>query len=673
VSYTEAQLRDLLDQADSMAYGPGQLALLEQVIAHADALRLPSIGFSARIAATTAYVYLGEPSRAVVTFAWCVAEFDRDPAAYQSQLLDLLWQFKYTVGALTRSPDVPLERTYAVLDDMQRRWLETGHSLHAVYSHRHRVARHVGDLAAAERYYTLWCAAPRDELSDCAGCDPEMKAYWLGMVGRDEEAVALGEPVLNGQTTCLEQPQSILTTLMLPYLRTGRLDQARDAHRRAYRAHRTRVADLGEIADHVEFCARTGNEARALEIVERHRGWLDRAPSPWAEMVFAASAALALRRAGQPATTVDELTIRATAIADRFDRRNGTDRVGTLVRGILEAQPLIDYLPLSATAPRTRGAEAIPPRPSVPMPDPRQLDALARSERAGEAIAGLVETVADRTAHGDEAAAADARHSLAIAYLNNGRLLDAAEVAEEELAQRLRADTDPTDVRRLLVEIYERLGEADEALAQLEAMAAQTKDPGSAGQLARTAGEILDRQDRDDEAAERFLVAAQAFAEAGWRLDELECRRQHARSLFWAFGPDPALPALRQAQELAAGMTGGGAAGELVRLDYDAARIYWAAGELGEAAGHAERAAQEASRLGETVVAAEARITLARILLDGGEAGRAESEARRAIAELPQLERLPPYVEVLAEAVRRQGRDGDAVWSEFGLTQRDDD
>ena len=173
MSYTEGQLRDMMQQANEMAYGPGQTALVEQIIAHADALQLNDLAYEARREALGGYRYLGEPTKALVMFAWCVAEFDRDPAAYADTYDELLWDFKFAVGALTRSPEIPLDRTYAVLDDMQRRWHETGHSPHAVYSHRHRVARHVGDLETAHRYYDQWCSAPRDDLSDCAGCDPD--------------------------------------------------------------------------------------------------------------------------------------------------------------------------------------------------------------------------------------------------------------------------------------------------------------------------------------------------------------------------------------------------------------------------------------------------------------------------------------------------------------------
>src|SRR5690349_10019590 len=262
---SEAELRGILGQAQDMPYGTAQIALVEQVVAHADAQRLTDLSFDARMQATTSYVYGGEPARAVVTFTWCLAEFDRSPTSYAGWQHSLLWHFKYMVHALTKFPDVSLDRTHAVLDDMQRRWTETGHSPHAVYSHRHFVARHVGDRDLAEELYRKWCATPRDRLSDCAGCDPSSKAFWLAQTGRDEEAVALAEPVLAGALTCSEQPQYILTTLLLPYLRTGRLEPARDAHRRAYRLQRPNLADLEAIGDHIIFCARTGNSARAVE------------------------------------------------------------------------------------------------------------------------------------------------------------------------------------------------------------------------------------------------------------------------------------------------------------------------------------------------------------------------------------------------------------------------
>ncbi|MGC4808379.1 hypothetical protein [Micromonospora sp. DT233] len=367
---SEGDLWRMLRESTALPYGAGRTAAVEQIMRRADAGDDRRLAFAVRMEATTAYVSGGEPAKSLVTFSWCLAEFDRDPQPYHQGFAHLLlWHFKYMVNAMLRFPELPLDRTLAVLDDMQRRYTEGGHSLQAVYKHRYLVADHVGDAEAAERWHREWLTAPRDDLSDCAGCDPTTQVAYLAQVGRYGEAVALAEPVLAGRLACTEQPQAILTALLVPYLRTGRLDAARDAHREAYRRQRDRLADLWDIADHVEFCTLTGNDARALEIVERHLDWLDRAPTQAAAMHFAATAAAALRRAAggggvtlhrratgdRPAGEVSaaalatELTATATELAARFDARNGTAHQSTLIARRLAAEPVGEHLPLSAS------------------------------------------------------------------------------------------------------------------------------------------------------------------------------------------------------------------------------------------------------------------------------------------------------------------------------------
>ncbi|MGC9666961.1 hypothetical protein ACNTMW_10455 [Planosporangium sp. 12N6] len=378
MTYTEADLWRLLAEGRGMPYGAAQIALAEQVIRHADAAGLDRLRFAGRMFATHAYTYGGEPAKAFVTFSWCLGEYDRDPAGRSREDESLLlWHFKYVVNALTMFPEVPLARAYAVVDDMQRRYAAGGYSLHAVYRQRWGVAYHIGDGAAAEEWYTRWSAAPRDDNSDCAGCDPGAKVVHLADRGRDSDAVALAAPVLAGHLTCSEQPQNILTALLLPYLRTGRLAEAADAHRRGYRLMRGNLSDLGDLAEHLMFCAWTGNEARGLEIVQRHLGWLDRSPSPWATMRFAAAAARVLDglvRAGHDGLTVHRpaaggreaadvpapdlaarLAAQARDLAARFDERNGTTAQGDRVARMLAAEPLVGYLPLSAVDGRRRG------------------------------------------------------------------------------------------------------------------------------------------------------------------------------------------------------------------------------------------------------------------------------------------------------------------------------
>lgn len=407
------ELWALLAEVERMPYGAARIALVEQVIRHSDGLGDADLSFSARMLGTTAYVYGGEPAKSFVTFSWCVSDFDRHPGPHHQRWEhNLLWQFKAEVMALTKFPEVPLARTYAVLDDMERRYREGGFSLQAVHKHRFHLARHLGDEKEADRLYGLWTTTPRDSLSDCAGCDPTSKVTYLADRHGDEEAIALAEPVLAGRLTCTQQPQNILLALMVPYLRTGRLEQAVDAHRRAYRLIRGSLADLWDIGEHIEFCARTGNEHRGLEILRRHVDWLDKAPSPAAGMVFAASGALLLRRLtaighgdaevrrGSTSTTVaalgEELAAYATGQAERFDARNGTSARSERVASLLGAEQFPEVLPLSPTARRaTPGpAPARPAGPEVPEVDAGTLIRLAEEHEREDRHAGVVVVLA---------------------------------------------------------------------------------------------------------------------------------------------------------------------------------------------------------------------------------------------------------------------------------------
>lgn len=356
---TPDRIETLIQRCWDAPFGPGQIALAEEAIAQADALGEERLRFDARMAATNAYQHGGEPAKGFVTFSWCLARYDKDPESFGDQEHLLLWYFKYMVNSLTRFPEVPLARTYAVLDDMQRRYQQGGHSLQAVHKHRWLVAMHVGDHEAADRHYDAWQSAPRDSNSDCRGCDPTDQVWYLAQRGRDEEAIALTEPVLAGRLTCAEQPKAILTQLLLPYLRTGRFDEARHAHHTAYRAIRGNAANLHDLADHLYFLALSGNENYALELVQRHLSWLDRAPTPFAEMLFAAAAALVLRRVTEDggerelaggrtsAALAAELAARATALAMRFDARNGTTYQSAEIAAWLNAEPAGPRLPLS--------------------------------------------------------------------------------------------------------------------------------------------------------------------------------------------------------------------------------------------------------------------------------------------------------------------------------------
>jgi tetratricopeptide (TPR) repeat protein len=946
MSYTEDELWDMLRESADMPYGGARTTLTEQVIRHADELHATELRFKARLLATNAYVYGGQPAKSFVTFAWCLAEYDRDPRAYRASTQTLLWKFKATVSGLIRFPDIPLDRTYEVLDDMARRWRDGGHSPHAVYQLRHMIARHLGDRVAAEEWFDKWCAAPRDELSDCVGCDPTEKAAWLTEIGRHAEAIAVAEPVVDGDLDCSEQPRSILTALMVPYLRTGRLDEARDAHRRAYRAHRPIVADLAQIGQHVEFCARTGNESRGLEIVERHLGWLDMAPSPYAAMVFAAQSANLLRRAAtagvatakvrRPAfedraaddvevkALADELAALANNMAARFDARNGNDIRSAAIASTLAAEPLVDYLPISPTAgasahigvarvtpggparseatisinnaaltddlgpdalldlaetwyreehvasaegaceafdsrygmteltPRQRGRraelyglasanngelavaelawmsaldlfamagdevsrqitrsriaqlmcrtdragfglpiaedatdyvvvhgpigrrasayrrlafcymlggrvddalhtlDAAEPYAAVsddtrtPMwllvdragilGETGQIDAahaaaeqarnacrtagfwtglaaaswisgraneiggrlsdalaaydealgvcddvemrrqlrrqrgamLAGTGRAAEAIDDLVASVADATAAGDREAATTLRQQLATAYLNSGRPLDSADVAEEAVASFADHDPNAEAVRHLLAQAYRALDQPDQAIEQLELVAASggNRDcPELVGEMNEQIGDMLDVLDRDAAAALRYAAAADAYRRADLTLEHVRASRRSATSLMWANQFDAAVEALAGADLAALSLISDDpdVVWERAILACDGGRVIAAQGDLSGGILRMGPAIDVLRSVGDTGAATFAAGIYADLLLRADRPEEVERVINTALCDVRDEGTRQHLASMLVRALEAQHRDADAA------------
>ncbi|WP_045742522.1 tetratricopeptide repeat protein [Actinoplanes rectilineatus] len=516
---TAQELWELLHQAYDLPYGAAQIALTEQVLRHVEATGDPELRFHARLFATTAYLYGGEPVKAFPTFSWCVSDFDRNPAPYHaSRVHNMLWLFKNMVSSLTKFPEVPLERTYAVLDDMERRYREGGHGLQPVYKYRYLVADHVGDTEQAEEWFAKWQTAPRNELSDCIGCDPSTLVRHLAENGKHAEAVELAEPVLAGELTCSEQPQSILSDLMVPFLRIGRLRESADAHRRSYLVERNNLADLWGVGDHIAFCARTGNESRGLEILQRHIDWLDRAPSPAAAMNFAASAALLLRRvtvlghgdspirrAGRPDITAamlgEELAGFATGLAARFDARNGTSHQSAVIAEVLAAEPFEVTVPLSPTARRAGATPAEPVTvPAGPVASPATAPAAVIPEIPAEATVAELLDLAEFLSADDQEAAA-----VAVVAVLDERFGEPADPEQAARLLTLRGFHLPDEEHAATVAVWKRA-------ADLFAEAGRTGEAVSV--LARAALERVRMVKAGDDDAEEVHAVALAAVQA---------------------------------------------------------------------------------------------------------------------------------------------------------------
>ncbi|MEU0052102.1 tetratricopeptide repeat protein [Streptomyces sp. NPDC006309] len=477
-------LRRELAENSGQPEGPARNARAEELLAEAERLDVPLAVIEALGHLLRVYNYSSEKDRMFVPFARLLRMWDERPGDFdEDETHSLHWFFKWMSAGMLDQPHIPLASVEKWLGEMEHRYRLAGHSERAVRSAEFSVAAHVGDLARAERAYAAWLAADRDGMADCHACELGAQGAWQVRCGRDARALELWRPVLDGEFSCAHEPHTVLAASLGPLLRLGRVEEARAHHLRGFRLVRPMESMRGAYADHVEFCALTGNEARALELLAERPAYFTDTGQPRSRLDFLAVVTLLMdrltglglgeRQVPGPAGrtwTARELAgharVEATELAGRFDRRNGTSCVGDRIRARMAQRPLVERLPLGVRAARPATAPVTAP-PPLPGGTTRETAERTGGQTAEEATApGLPALLAEARRlsdtlrpHALEAWAAVARAARDGAALEPR---DRAEIADHE-AMALGAEGIALFERA--AELYAEAGDPGEALA----------------------------------------------------------------------------------------------------------------------------------------------------------------------------------------------------------------
>jgi tetratricopeptide (TPR) repeat protein len=483
-------LRRAMAENSEEPEGPARNARAEQLLAEAEKLDIPLAVIEALGHQLKVYNYSSEKDKMFVPFARLLRMWDERPEDFDEyEVHSLHWVFKWMSSGMLGQPHIPLASIEKWLGEMEHRYRLAGHSERAVRSAEFSVASHVGDLARAERAYTAWLAADRDTMADCHACELHTQGEWQVKQARDAEALDLWEPVLEGEFTCAHEPHTVLASSLAPLLRLGRADEARAHHLRGFRLVRPMESMRGAYADHVEFCALSGNEARGLELLAERPAYFTDSGNPSSGLDFLSVVTLLMDRltelglgdqrvpgpAGR-AWTARELAaharVEALALAARFDERNGTTYVGDRARARMDQRPLVERLPLGVRSAGRPVAAPVTTTAPEPAPEKDLSTLLTEARRLSDTLQPhAVEAwlAVSRAAEGVELAARDRAEIADHQAMDRGpegialferaaELYDEAGDPGEALAARARG----AYVRALT-------GEVDEALAAIAA------------------------------------------------------------------------------------------------------------------------------------------------------------------------------------------------------------
>ncbi|NEB94621.1 hypothetical protein G3I21_23580, partial [Streptomyces bauhiniae] len=332
---TTDELYQALRENDTRPYGRTRTVTAEELAEAAEQFGDPKLLAVTLMDLQEAYAYGAEPRKSPVVFARLLALYDEQPDVFDAALRhSLFWRFKWVGNALRAIPEIPLTALRQWLTEMRDRYEKADLGIQPYYGQSFQLAAHSGE--GTDLAFELWASRPRTPLSDCEACEICERARHHLTAGDDERALAVWEPVLDGKESCQEEPARSVSYALLPLLRTGRADRARELHLTGYRACRRNPSMSGEVGRHLEFCALTGNEARGLELLAENRNLFEDVDSPLDQYDFRTGVEVLLQRvealghgglpaAGPPGRTWTvtalraELRGRADDLAARFD------------------------------------------------------------------------------------------------------------------------------------------------------------------------------------------------------------------------------------------------------------------------------------------------------------------------------------------------------------------
>ncbi|MCC3762347.1 tetratricopeptide repeat protein [Glycomyces sp. TRM65418] len=374
----------LLNEARFEEASEAKVAALERAVEAADAVGDPELTNYALNGLVNAYEFSRDSTRLLVPFARLLRNFDSQPEHFDAYLTrSLYWTFKWIVDKMIEQPDVPLESIEHWLQEMRRRYAEAGYSMHAPAAYEMQLAYHVGDYDRVAAAIEALGEAEEDEMSDCTACQYTSLATIVFYAEEDsaDAAMEMLEPVLSGEYTCAHEPHYGLALSLLPLVELGRTDQARANHLRGYQMCKGKEDMIGMITLHVEFCALTGNEHRAVEILADHARFYDLDLGVRDRQRLMEVTVLTCRRlkalgftdnampgpsgADWTAETLhDWAEAERQAICARFDARNGNDHHSAMSECVIDSTPYEQpvHLGLKELKPKR------PDEPPVPGP-----------------------------------------------------------------------------------------------------------------------------------------------------------------------------------------------------------------------------------------------------------------------------------------------------------------
>ncbi|MFC4775193.1 hypothetical protein ACFO9Q_00160 [Paenibacillus sp. GCM10023252] len=323
---------ELTNRAWDMPSNLQRLTLLEEAIQLADRYLTKQDAYEARMTYTDAAIEAGFQERMLVSFSWCLAEFEKHPGEYPHN--GIMWHYKWVLHQIWRFPRLSREQIEAVFEDFRVKCEAYGYKLGPYYKNLYRFAEASGEVAQAAEYYKKWKEARRDGLSDCSACEQHAFGEYHMHRGHYKRGLRTLKPILEGKMVCRSIPKATYSEVLIPLLENGDAEEAARLGKKGYRLLNGGQGDMDCYGDYLEYYTITDMN-RAVKIFEQSAPYVLKTRVDRDRFLYLVSALLFMeqwhtRKRRKKLAVPDQMTLEwvrqeTARLADLFDQRNGND------------------------------------------------------------------------------------------------------------------------------------------------------------------------------------------------------------------------------------------------------------------------------------------------------------------------------------------------------------
>jgi len=344
---------------DKLEHGKARAAAIRSAIEAADAHEDTPFRVYFRMKLCEESCFYGDNMDMMVIFPEALAIIDRYPDTpstcfskfYKNAMDHILWVYKWVLSNCRDFYQIPLGDCLKFFEDFKRRSQAYGYNLRPYYSLLYEFYEEIDPEKAREAFFAFE-KLPRDGNCDCKACERNNRVeFWLKN-GEPERAKELAEDIENFTLRCGHDRNAAWLRLKLHYMQYHlRRKEFEEAEKYCRILERQTLQDTEfECWDTFLYCYAWRNMGKALRLYKAHwKDWLEeRNPSE----IFDNSINIARffkklqdeRKTGTIKLTLDAAFPlyqesgqyrladlyryyydRAEEMAERFDRRNGTE------------------------------------------------------------------------------------------------------------------------------------------------------------------------------------------------------------------------------------------------------------------------------------------------------------------------------------------------------------